>query len=133
VQRDPRLRGLSADHHHALVLARRAARGEVDADALRATFTTILQPHFAIEEELLLPPLGAGDALVVRTLADHHRLRALATSGDAPAFAALLDDHVRFEERELFPACEARLPAEVLDAVSRAAPSPRAPRDPPRT
>ena len=37
-------------------------------------------------------------------------------------FGALLESHIRFEERELFPACEARLEPEVLNAVAARAP-----------
>lgn len=128
MQRDPRLRKLSSDHHHALVLARRLTTlaGE-PREVLALAFERELAPHFRIEEELLLPALHAAGLsnLAERTQADHDRLRALATAagaGDASAvaaFAALLVEHVRFEERELFPACEAHLPADVLDAVER--------------
>ena len=121
MRRDPRLRGLSAEHHHALVLARRAA-GQSGA-WLRARFEAELAPHFAVEERVLLPALG-DDPLVARTLEDHRALRAeveAAERGDAEAvarFAERLVAHVRFEERELFPRCEEVLPAEVLEAVA---------------
>ena len=121
MRRDPRLRRLSAEHHHALVLARRAP-GETPG-WLRERFDRELAPHFDVEERLLLPALG-DDPLAARTLADHRALReevAAAERGDpgAPArFAGRLVAHVRFEERELFPRCEEILPAEVLDAVA---------------
>jgi hypothetical protein len=120
VKRDPRLRELSVDHHHALVIARRAPAR--DAAWLREVFEAQLAPHFAVEEELLLPALArAGGAdLVARTLEDHQALRALVAAGDGAAFAERLVAHVRFEERELFPACEARLAAEILEEVARA-------------
>jgi hypothetical protein len=124
VRRDPRLRRLSAEHHRALVLARRAWREP--AAALRARFEADIAPHFEIEERVLLPALAAaGEAeLVARTLADHRALRAeleAAEAGDpyaAARFGERLTAHVRFEERELFPRCE-ELPSEVLDEVSR--------------
>jgi len=119
VKRDPRLQRLSSDHHHALVLARRVAAGTMTADELRARFAEELKPHFAIEERLLLPALrdvGAED-LAVRTLDDHAAIRAAVASGALPEVADRLTAHVRFEERELFPACEERLPASVLDAL----------------
>lgn len=71
-----------------------------------------LEPHFKIEEMDFLPRLANGvhDSLVNRTLKDHEQLRALAAQqGDRQAmrtFGDLLAEHVRFEERELFPALE---------------------------
>ncbi len=134
MKRDPRLQRLSAEHHHALVLARDLARharaGEADAAIvgdLRARFDRELAPHFRVEEEILLPALRAlgADGLARQVEQDHEALRthlAAAENGDlsrVAAFAACLGEHVRFEEREVFPWCEARLPGAVLDAVAR--------------
>jgi hypothetical protein len=138
VKRDPRLQGLSSDHHQGLVLARRIARacadGRGDAAEARRRFEAELEPHFRAEEELLLPALAAAGEgeLVRRTLDDHATLRghlAAAEAGDPgrlAAFAALLDAHIRFEERELFPAAERRLSADELARVLERAPHPRA-------
>lgn len=128
--------GLSSEHHHALVLARTVttliAEGRADEAArqLVERFECELEPHFSLEEDLLLPALReVGEvALVERTEADHALLRAEAgaakagRTGNLVAFAERLTDHVRFEERELFPRCEATLPAAVLDAVGRRSP-----------
>ena len=139
MKRDPRLRGLSSDHHRALVLARRVARraaaGTLDPalaqDVLRS-LRDDLEPHFVIEEEVLLPALenaGAG-GLARRTLEDHGFLKASAraAAGGAlehlAAFAERLASHVRFEEQELFPACEEKLSDAVLEEVARRAPHP---------
>jgi hemerythrin-like domain-containing protein len=137
MKRDRRLQGLSSEHHHALVLARRvgalAASGRANAgDAIDVAlrFERELEPHFQIEEELLLPALeAAGNSdLVARTLADHSFLRdraAEARTGRCEglsAFAERLTSHVRFEERELFPRAEETLDDAVLDAVARRAP-----------
>jgi len=135
MKRDPRLQDLSRDHHHALVLARQArvaAKGtddEVRAQ-LAAAQTKLeheLAPHFAVEEELLLPALEAAGCaqLVARTRSDHRRLEELL---ETPAderehlrrFGELLRDHVRFEENELFPAAEERLDPATLAAVAQA-------------
>ncbi|MCK6546448.1 hemerythrin domain-containing protein [Myxococcota bacterium] len=121
MKRDPRLHGLSAEHHHALVLARSLVRARTwtldDGAQLRRRFDDELEVHFGEEERVLLPAMRAfGDAaLVERTLADHAVLRALvarAAAGDGDAareLGAQLHAHVRFEERELFPALEAAL------------------------
>jgi hemerythrin-like domain-containing protein len=133
VKRDRRLRGLSSEHHHALTLARTIAtllREERQVDAARdlvRRFDEELEPHFRIEEEVLLPALRRkGEvALVERTEEDHGFLRAVASSArqrqldGLAAFAQRLTDHVRFEERELFPRCEERLESAVLDEVAR--------------
>jgi hemerythrin-like domain-containing protein len=135
MKRDRRLHGLSSDHHHALVLARAlASRVEpwsaADGDALASRFLSELEPHFRIEEEVLLPALRATSAaeLAERTLAEHEALRSAleaARAGDLAAARALghaLREHVRMEERELFPACEELLSHDVLDRVGRRAP-----------
>jgi hemerythrin-like domain-containing protein len=139
VKRDIRLQGLSSDHHHALVFARkleqRVAANSVDASLIldmAARFEDMLLPHFRVEEELLVPALVAlgEDSLVQRILDEHRRLQdavVAANGGDYSVvgeFASLLTEHVRFEEREVFPVCEERLPAEVLDGVGRRATKP---------
>ncbi len=129
MKRDRRLHGLSSDHHHALLLARELAQHPGpwtpgDAAALVRRFEEELEPHFRVEEELMLPALG-DDALVARALGDHAAMRELVRGGDeasARSFGRRLFEHVRFEEEQLFPACEARLSDELLDAVARRAP-----------
>lgn len=123
MKRSPGLRTLSSEHHTALVLARRAARAATGGDwtttwnEVAHYFVAELEPHFRLEEELLLPALvQTGETLLVeRTLAEHVQLRSLVY--DRPrdaatllAFAELLQAHVRFEERELFVIAQARLP-----------------------
>jgi hypothetical protein len=116
------LRGLSSEHHQALVLARRIAQAGRSAgadarlvDEVLGSMRDQLEPHFAVEERSLLPALAAvGEtALVERTLADHRHLRELAAHlaapGALPAFGRQLAAHVRFEERELFEVCQQRL------------------------
>lgn len=123
MKRSPFLRDLSRDHHAALSLANRIAKAD-DEGALADLMTDVperfrreLEPHFRQEEEdLLVRLVQAGEeSLVRRTLAEHGRLRDLASrlaGGDRSAlgsFGAALRDHVRFEERELFEAAEAAL------------------------
>ena len=138
MKRDPRLHGLSTDHHHSLVLVLRIRRGVSDSvlpklvREVQQTFANTVQPHFEIEEAVLLPALREipeGVALVERTVAEHAAIRrSVAAIGDQATAAGLLEfarqlhDHVRFEENELFPACERFLPAAVLDTVARLAP-----------
>lgn len=136
MKRDPNLQDLSRDHHHALVLARRAERAaETGADeevasmweSIAHAFDSDLGPHFEVEEHHLLPPLEAAgeDELVGRIRSDHQQLRALcAQTGDDRGrlrrFGELLREHVRFEESELFPRAEKVLDPSELVAVADA-------------
>ncbi len=122
MKRHPLLRPLSDEHHRALVIARRtrrAAEARRDSKSLakiwldvKERFAAELEPHFRVEEAWLFPALEAAgeSAPVARARADHARLRELARAepdaATALAFAELLQSHVRFEERELFPRAE---------------------------
>jgi hemerythrin-like domain-containing protein len=133
VKRHPLLQPLSDDHHRALVLARRtrrAAEASSDAKSLAKTwldvkerFASELEPHFRVEEAWLFPALEAAGALalVERARADHALLRELvlreAAATTAVELAGLLETHIRFEERELFPLAERLL---ALDKTSLA-------------
>lgn len=126
MKRSPFLQPLSREHHAALVLARACERaghsgnaGEVAATCARALreYAAQIEAHFDLEERRLLPLLQGDEdqALVRRTLAEHRVLRALLDGlrqNDAAALARFGDTlaaHVRFEERELFPAIEAAM------------------------
>lgn len=110
MKRDPRLIPLSREHHAALRLGRQLIAGE--GDELLSAMLPELHAHFAEEERTLLPRLAAhGEGALVRRLRDEHdQLRALfaaAQRGERQAEAGqALIDHVRFEERTLFPAVE---------------------------
>ncbi|MEO6033341.1 MAG: hemerythrin domain-containing protein [Burkholderiaceae bacterium] len=122
MKRHPALQDLSREHHTALVLARRigACVDAADASArtamcaqVAAHFAAEMAPHFRIEETTLVPLLRADhDAAAARILADHAMLRALASriaGADTDAlqsFGTVLAEHVRFEERSLFPLLE---------------------------
>jgi hemerythrin-like domain-containing protein len=118
------------EHHHGLVAARRlrqAARGEMPlAEAIMqflAAWRNEIQPHFRSEEGILLPAFAQAvppdHPLIVRTLTEHVALRRAvgelerADPGSQRVLARdlgqSLDDHIRFEERVLFPAVEAAL------------------------
>lgn len=130
MKRSPELRDLSEEHHYGLVAARNlrlAAEGDGPvvkaAEAFLVEWQGAIQPHFQREEEVLLPQFaavaGAEHELVARTLAEHAALRSAveelshADAAERRPLAAqvgqLLHDHIRFEERVLFPAVEAHL------------------------
>jgi hemerythrin-like domain-containing protein len=145
MKRHPALQTLSRDHHQALVVAqqlRKAGdRGVGEAQALFLEFWRKEgELHFRVEEEVLLPRFaaagGAGSTAIARVLVDHAeiRLRALRLQGEPASTAVLkelgelLAEHVRLEERDLFPAIEEllddrqlrRLAAEVTAAENQA-------------
>lgn len=127
MKRSPGLLSLSREHQSALSLALRAKRAAASGDSgavcdLAAVVVHVaggeLESHFRLEEDGLLPALRqAGEVeLVERTLREHRRMRALvallAERPDVAAlaeFGALLESHVRFEERELFEVAQTRL------------------------
>ncbi|OGS95389.1 MAG: hypothetical protein A3K04_10285 [Gallionellales bacterium RBG_16_56_9] len=126
MKRIPALQPLSREHHTALTLAKACERAAQSRDkeqvaqacqrAIRA-FADELEPHFQIEEQSLLPLLRNTETqpLERHTLADHQQLRALLDGlqqNNIEAldnFGKLLSAHVRFEEKELFPALESLL------------------------
>lgn len=132
MNRHPALRPWSREHFTALLQVRdlewavqAADRDAIDTAvlALREAFRGDLATHFASEEQCL-------DAHVHGTLrerldADHAALRESAGSLErqpvdpaaALAFAGLLRDHVRWEERVLYPHLERTLPAATLAAI----------------
>jgi quercetin dioxygenase-like cupin family protein len=124
---------LSHDHHHSLVEARRLRRAAdgPGADSAARAFLRFFRAesvrHFREEEELLFPLVaGLSEARepVVRALLEHQRLHALAAELEPEArdgrpapeimreLGELVDVHVRYEERELFPLIE-RLASDV--------------------
>lgn len=123
MKRNPILQPLSREHHTALALAKACERAAQSGDASMVgqacqraiqALSDELNPHFLTEEQSLLPLLQDAETqrLVQRTLADHQLLRGLLDGlrqNDINAlnrFGKCLSAHVRFEERELFPAIE---------------------------
>lgn len=130
MKRSAALTRLSREHHLALVLAKRAQAMSLENPEAACrfmtqafeTFTRELEPHFRVEESMLLPALeSAGQiGLARRTLAEHAELRRLAgrlEANDATSvrrFGEALEAHVRFEERDLFALAESVLAPEAL-------------------
>jgi hypothetical protein len=138
MKRDPALVSLSRDHHQALFIAQKLRRATTQtADEARTAFIAYWEghgsAHFRLEEEVLLPAYaGYGDPyhpLVGQVLCGHvairHRAAALHRD-DASTVAGLhelgvrLEQHVRLEERELFPLIESAMPPAQLAAVAAA-------------
>jgi len=137
MKRAEAMRQLSRDHHKALVVAQRLRRvEEPEVEASAREFLEYWREHgrrhFQIEEEVLLPAYErfatAQEDAVVRVLTDHVTIRRRAGDLEAGAetvsslreLGTLLDDHVRHEERVLFPRIEQALPSGELENLARA-------------
>jgi iron-sulfur cluster repair protein YtfE (RIC family) len=141
IRRDAALVPLSHDHQRGLALCLRLSRWKPGAgnplEAWTAEVTReideALLPHFALEEEVLIPAIerwmGDRRDVLADVREDHRRMRALferirAGGSDLPealgALAAILEPHIRSEERVLFPLIQERVPADVLAALAPA-------------
>jgi len=134
MKRADALQPLSRDHLKALLAAKRVAdaQDEATAGAAFSHFWDLERDHFRLEEEILLPHWAAGaeidEPAVERMLADHLAIRAdalrLAHGGlsldQLHVLGTRLHDHVRFEERRLFPMIEAALDSEAMDRLGLA-------------
>ena len=137
------LMGLSEEHHHGLVHARRLRRAASGEEAgpteVARAFLEFWQKetsvHFRREEEVLLPVLArygedVSQEPVVKMLAQHARIRGLVmqlsdevADGDVRletlgSIGERLEDHIRLEEREVFPMIEETLPKAALKEIA---------------
>lgn len=134
VRRNDNLKHLSRDHHYTLLFSwkiRKGLREAVEAERIKNYVQHFwlhdMEQHFREEEEILFAPVQ--DEQVQRALDDHRRIKAQVDAVMlAPAqiaarhllhLAQLVDDHVRYEERELFPHLESVLTPVQLEAIGR--------------
>jgi hemerythrin-like domain-containing protein len=137
MKRAQALRQLSRDHHKALFVAQRLRRAEEsDVEARALEFLDFWRDHehrhFRVEEEVLLPAYervsSAEEKSVVRVLTDHVTIRRRAADIEAGVkslrslreLGTILEEHVRHEERVLFPRIEQALPPPELESLARA-------------
>ena len=145
---------LTHDHHHVLALARRlkAAAGQDAATRMDhgreflEFFASETVEHFRVEEEAVFP-LGLDDPavepLLTQAMMDHLRIHRLVAElriaqedddvpGDMLAtIAHTLQEHVRLEEKSLFPLIEERLSDDMEAALARVVSAARPPRSQP--
>jgi hemerythrin-like domain-containing protein len=133
IKRNKNLVLLSHDHHDGLMIVwkiRQGLRFLVSnvriADFVANAFATHLQPHFIEEEELLFVKLSAQDELRIKAEGEHAAIRnkvaalqpaSQAKVEDLEEFAKLLEEHIRFEERVLFPHIEQHINNEDLEKI----------------
>jgi hemerythrin-like domain-containing protein len=138
IKRHDSLKPLSRDHYVGLVQARQLIQAAERSEQLRrsilneflAQWQNELHPHLLDEERLLLPLVVDPD-MEARLRGDHAALRsAVAKAMNVVETAAtpdcdslrklgeLLHDHIRWEERELFPLIERTASQEDMRALS---------------
>lgn len=135
MKRYEELAPLSREHNRALLLARNARRAVGTGDlrrireaweALGSAFRDEMRAHFATEERLvltLLTELGK-HSLAERLRREHWAMArnivnpALWTRERLAALADVLHDHVRLEEREVFPLVQRHASPALLAALA---------------
>jgi hemerythrin-like domain-containing protein len=140
MRRSRQLKPLSSEHHHALLVAfqlKQALAGHAESagaprdlpglvSLVRRFDGQVLRTHTRTEEDVLGEYLIADD--MHRLQAEHGELARLVEAASTPrppadqrsalaAFADLLERHVRWEERELFPYAEGHVDAETLASI----------------
>ncbi len=138
IQRHPSLVAFSRDHTMALAVAKHLLESaQQEPTARRAAVNEFarawsenIAAHFDREEELLLPVLQE-EPHMQRLRDDHAVIRALARKAESQSkrdepesewcrfLGQTLHDHVRWEERELFPSVERTVDESVLRNIGR--------------
>jgi hemerythrin-like domain-containing protein len=123
---------LSREHAEGAIFISRIRQGisktatERLRDYVRWYWKNHIRPHFFQEEKILLPYIPPQHSWAIKLKEDHAYIRDLVLSldqhADKHSFSALcdlIDEHVRFEERDLFTYMENNLIEEELDAISQ--------------
>ena len=137
MKREEQLQPLSHQHHNGLMAALLLKKGvEKQADTtvmddfILSVWDGELRNHFIKEEVYLHPHVLQIPSLMEKyeqMKTEHHQIRhavdAIRTNGSTveqiTEFYTLLEKHIRFEERDLFPFIEEQIQPEQLDELGR--------------
>lgn len=137
MKRHQQLQPLSRQHHNGLLAAmllkkgiNKAANPKDMAAFIIDFWQKDLEEHFRAEEDLLLSPLIATDfdkSLIATLLREHNLLRSYTADlkqndnaiNTIELFADMLEQHIRFEERQFFPAAEKSLSEDQLAEIGK--------------
>ena len=130
IKRSEQLISLSREHHDALLFIWKIRQGLKNGtsislinDYIKWFWQNHLVDHFRQEEEILLPYLLQTDPLAAQLISEHKVIRSMIDqqhdSDSISTFADILDKHVRFEERELFPQIEKNVPLDQLNEIAK--------------
>ena len=132
VKRDENIKRLSREHHFSLLFCwkiRKGLKTDVATERIRKYVQYFwqqhLQPHFREEEKIFFAPIK--DRLVQRAINEHkyikQQIEDLANysgNNERKSLAKIADmvyEHVRYEERDLFPHLERKLSKEQLENI----------------
>lgn len=133
IKRDQNLMILSHEHHRALVFCTRLKKGhQTDVKTLQLFLNDFwfneLVPHFKNEEKWFLPEM-ADNEIKEQFIAEHQQIRALVNRIQnstqqvielAVELSQILNNHIRFEERILFPYLEKTVSVKKLVEIGKA-------------
>ena len=118
---------LSRDHHFGLLLCWKLKEGlkrEVSVERMSKYiglfYLQNLKPHFAGEEESIFKVLGEEHPLIKETISQHRIFKKMIEDGfktpdQIEEFRALLELHIRTEERQIFPEIETQATDQQLE------------------
>lgn len=132
IKRNPNIVKLSRDHHASLLFSWKLRQGIKKHAAIdrmvkyvQYFWTQHFAPHFKEEEEFLFAPVQ--DDKVQKAIDDHKRIKSLInelahldskeSAERLSGLADTVDEHVRYEERILFPHLETSLSEEQLELI----------------
>ena len=134
IKRSEYLKQLSRDHHYSLLFAWKLRQGinhKVPVNRMTSYIIyfekEMLRPHFEEEETLVFTH---SDSPLVRQAKSEHlgiyaAIQSIRSSPAEPGYhdletlANLVDQHVRFEERQVFPYLEMYLTKQQLEKIAR--------------
>jgi len=132
LKRHTGLQPLSREHHHSLLLCwkiRTGLKNGISPKRIKKYvdwfFAKHILPHFEIEELFVFSLLDADDIYVKKALSQHRKLNRLCrTSVDLEKNLSLIEEvleqHIRFEERVLFPIIQTKLSDDQLKSIEKA-------------
>lgn len=131
-KRHKSLQPLSREHHQGLLLSWKIRMGldkSIDPKRIRIYaqwfYKTYLVAHFKAEEQYVFSVLEKENKLVQQAISEHERLMLLfiAEEGDdvnvVSQIEKELDNHIRFEERVLFPEIQKKATEEQLLQIEK--------------
>ena len=131
IKRSQQLTPLSKDHHDGLLFAWKIKQGlkngadtKVVAEYVQWFWNNHLQEHFNEEEQILAPHLPPENELLQQMLDEHQEIEAMIRINEnipdeslLAKLAQSIDDHIRFEERQLFSYAEKVIPEKELNLI----------------
>jgi iron-sulfur cluster repair protein YtfE (RIC family) len=134
IKRHPAIVSFSKEHHFGLLLVwkiRQGLKKSIPAERISNYvlffFREDLDNHFKEEEQLLFSKLPAGDELRIKAERDHLEIYQLVDAiknnktdaGLLSEMADKLEEHIRFEERELFNHLQTNISADDLKEIEK--------------